>query len=133
MALQSILSYNINWSSLNYISPCISFLLLHRKLHKLAVWNSTHLLVVCVLFSQSCLTVCNPVDCSLPCSSVPGILQARILVWVAISYSRESSLAQWWNLSLVHFTIEPPGKPTLYPRLLFFFKFYSFKEVSSFR
>ena len=40
---------------------------------------------------QSCLTLCNPVDCSLPGSSVHGILQARILEWVAMSSSRESS------------------------------------------
>ena len=36
---------------------------------------------------QSCLTLCNPMDCSLPGSSVPAILQARILEWVAISFS----------------------------------------------
>ena len=34
---------------------------------------------------------CDPVDCSLPCSSVHGLLQTRILEWVAISFSRESS------------------------------------------
>ena len=45
----------------------------------------------CVLVAQSCLTLCNPVDCSLPGSSVHGILQARILQWVAISFSRGSS------------------------------------------
>ena len=39
---------------------------------------------------QSCPTLCNPMDCSLPGSSVHGILQARILEWVAISYSRGS-------------------------------------------
>ena len=33
---------------------------------------------------QSCLTLCNPMDCSLPVSSVHGILQARILGWVAM-------------------------------------------------
>ena len=37
---------------------------------------------------QSCLTLCDPRDCSLPDSSVPGILQARILEWVAISFSK---------------------------------------------
>ena len=37
--------------------------------------------------TQSLLTLCNPVDCSLPGSSVHGILQARILEWVAISFS----------------------------------------------
>ena len=38
---------------------------------------------------QSCLTLCDPVDCSPPGSSVHGILQARILEWVAISFSRD--------------------------------------------
>ena len=41
--------------------------------------------------AQSCLTLCNPVDCSLPGSSVHGILQARILEGVAVSFSRGSS------------------------------------------
>ena len=41
--------------------------------------------------AQSCLTLCNPVDCSLPGSSVHGILQSRILEWVTISFSRGSS------------------------------------------
>ena len=38
---------------------------------------------------QSCLTLCDPVDGSLPGSSVLGILQARTLEWVAISFSSE--------------------------------------------
>ena len=41
--------------------------------------------------SQSCLTLCGPMDCSPPGSSVHGILQARILEWVAIPFSRASS------------------------------------------
>ena len=41
--------------------------------------------------AQSCETLCDPVDCSPPGSSVLGILQARILQWVAISFSRGSS------------------------------------------
>ena len=36
---------------------------------------------------QSCLTLCDPIDSSLPGSPVPGILQARTLEWVAISFS----------------------------------------------
>ena len=36
---------------------------------------------------QSCLTLCDPIDGSLPGSPVPGILQARTLEWVAISFS----------------------------------------------
>ena len=46
---------------------------------------------VCVLVGQSCLTVCDPMDDSPLGSSVPTILQARILEWVAISFSRRSS------------------------------------------
>ena len=38
---------------------------------------------------QLCLTLCDPVDCSPPGSSVRGILQARILEWVAISFSKD--------------------------------------------
>ena len=45
----------------------------------------------CVLVAQSCPTLCDPMDCSPPGSSVHGILQARILEWVAISFSRGSS------------------------------------------
>ena len=40
---------------------------------------------------QLCPTLCDPIDCNPPDSSVHGILQARILEWVAISYSRGSS------------------------------------------
>ena len=36
---------------------------------------------------QSCLTLCDPIDVSLPVSPFPGILQARTLEWVAISFS----------------------------------------------
>ena len=41
--------------------------------------------------AKSCLTLCDPMDCSPPGSSVQGILQERILEWVAISFSRGSS------------------------------------------
>ena len=41
-----------------------------------------------VLVTQSCPTLCDPMDCSPPGSSVHGILQARTLEWVAILFSR---------------------------------------------
>ena len=41
-----------------------------------------------VVVTQSCLTLCDPIDCSLPGSSVHGILQARTLEWVAMTFSR---------------------------------------------
>ena len=47
-------------------------------------------LKVKVLVTQSCPTLCNPMNCSSPSSSVQGILQARILEWVAILFSRGS-------------------------------------------
>ena len=46
---------------------------------------------VCVLVTQSCPSLCNPMDSSPPASSIHGILQARIQEWVAISFSRGSS------------------------------------------
>ena len=47
--------------------------------------------------TQSCPTLCDPMDCSLPGSSVHGILQVRILEWVAISFSRGSSQPRDWT------------------------------------
>ena len=44
-----------------------------------------------MLVTRSCLTLCNPMDCSPPGSTVHGILQARILEWVAMPFSRGSS------------------------------------------
>ena len=41
--------------------------------------------------TQSCLTLCDPIDCSLPGSSVHGIFQAIVLEWIAISFSKGSS------------------------------------------
>ena len=41
--------------------------------------------------AQSCPTLCDPIKCSLPGSSIHGIFQARVLEWVAISFSRGSS------------------------------------------
>ena len=57
----------------------------------------------CVCVSRPVMSDCNPMDCSPPGSSVQGILQARVLEWVAISFSTNSYLN--WNLSGV------PDKP----------------------
>ena len=50
-----------------------------------------------VLIAQSYLPPCSPIDCSPPGSSVHGILQARILEWVAMSFSRGSSWPRDWT------------------------------------
>ena len=44
--------------------------------------------------AQSCLTLSDPMDCSLPGSSVNGILQARVLEWVAIAFSKWEKLGK---------------------------------------
>ena len=73
------------------------------------------LLCVCVKVSQLCLTLHDPMDCSLPGSSVHGILQDRILEWVATPFSRESSQSRIEPRSLTlqmdSLLFEPPGKP----------------------
>ena len=65
-----------------------------------------------MLVAQLCLTLCDPMDCSPPGSSVHGILQARILQWLAISFSRGSSPPR--DQTLIWFQAdslpsEPPG------------------------
>jgi len=73
---------------------------------------------VCVCkhsFTKSCLTLCDPFDCSLPGSSVRGILQGRILERVAISFSRDlpdsGTKPVSPALAGAFFTTEQPGKP----------------------
>ena len=62
---------------------------------------------------QSCPTLCEPMGCSLPGSSIHGIFQARILEWVAISFSRVSSWprdrTQVSHIAGRHLPSEPPG------------------------
>ena len=60
-------------------------------------YSERHKYHVCVLFTQPCPTLRNPMDCSLPGSSVHGIHQARTLEWVAIPFSRESSQPGDWT------------------------------------
>ena len=58
-----------------------------------SIWNTSMKVEkkVKVLVAQSCPALCNPMDCSSPGSLVCGILQARILEWVVIPFSRGSS------------------------------------------
>ena len=65
---------------------------------------------LCVLVTQSCLTLCDPMDCTLPGSSVHGILQARKLEWVAISFSTSPVSPVWAGR---FFTTAPPGSQYL--------------------
>ena len=82
---------------------------------------------VCVRsVAQLCQTLCDPIDCRLPGSSVHGIFQARLLYWISISFSKGSFLPRDWNLhllSLLHwcllhlFITEPPRKQKMMGRI----------------
>ena len=64
--------------------------------------------------AQSCLTLCDPMDCSPPGSLVRGIIQARILEWVTLPFSRESSWPRSGRspaLQADSLQSEPPGEP----------------------
>ena len=66
---------------------------------------------------QSCLTLCNPMDCSLPSSSIHGTLQASIQEWVAMPSSRGSSQTMdWICISYISCSLPlmPPGKPFIF-------------------
>ena len=70
-----------------------------------------------VLVVQSCLILCDPMDWSLPHLCVRGVLQARILKWVAILFSRGTlnpGIEPWSPTLLADSLLsEPPGKPIL--------------------
>ena len=80
-----------------------------------------------VLVSQSCLTLCDPMDCSSPGSSVCGILQAGILEWVAIPPPGDpldpGMEPAPRSLAGGFFTTEPPGKPCAVQCILVAFAF----------
>ena len=78
----------------------------------------TPCMCVCAKWLQLCPTLCNPMDCNLPGSSVPGILQARILEWVAQLSSKESN--------------EETSSPCLYfleSLVSFLFQYFSYKNT----
>ena len=124
-----------NWNFNNSIWQCIktNFYKITRQLWRkiqrtIVLWSvrpfffyiinhSVIHLKVKVLVTQSCLILCDPLDCSLTVSSVHGILQARILEWVAIPFSKESSQSRDQTCASRtvgrFFTTELPGKPMI--------------------
>ena len=80
-------------SYLSIITLNVNGLNAPTKKQRLAEWIQKQDPYICCLqeseseVTQSCLTLCDPMDCRLPGSSVRGILQARVLEWVAISFS----------------------------------------------
>ena len=84
-----------------------------------------------VKMAQSCPTLCDPVDCSPQSSSVHGILQARILEWLAIPFSSRSSQPrnQTWISCMQADSLpsEPPGKLYFYFFAIIVIKHYVIK------
>ena len=76
-----------------YILFFVCFLICNKR-----IITSDRDVRVCMLSLQSCPILCDPMNCSPPGSSVHGILQARILEWVAMSFSRGSS----WTRDQTH-------------------------------
>ena len=97
-----LISFRIDWFDLFAVQGTLKSLLQQHNSKASVLRCSAFFLVqlsllVLVLVAQSCLTLCDPMDCmdcSLSGSSVHGILQARILEWVSISFSRGSSKAR---------------------------------------
>ena len=103
--------FTVIWSFLIYLSPVPIVSIFHLVSHaywptsqtqNISDWsfpsspfraqlNNQGAFTFYVLVTQLCLTLCDPMDGSLPSSSVNGILQARILEWFSISFSRGSS------------------------------------------
>ena len=81
-----LISFRMDWLDLLAVQRTLKSLLQHHSSKASILQHSA-----AAKSLQSCLTLCNPIDGSPPGSSVPGILQARTLEWVAISFSRGSS------------------------------------------
>ena len=84
----------------------------HRMTKRILYLHTLLLLLV----TQSCPTPCGPMYCGLPGSSVHGISQARVLVWIAIPFSSDLpnpgvKLSPAWAGRF--FTTKPPGKPPI--------------------
>ena len=84
--------------------------------------------------AQSCLTLCDPMDCSPPGSSVLGISQTRTLEWVAISSSRGSSWPRHWTRTSVAPVLQAdslPAEPLGSPCITTMYKIHSFPGGSA--
>ena len=111
---------------LTYVTVYKALKTMHGMLHVLFVYRTSCFILTCpgrleaffLIFclslgsfksksevAQSCLNLCDPMDSSLPGSSVHWIFQARVLEWAAISFSRGSSQPRFSCIKDRHFTV----------------------------
>ena len=92
-------------------------------------------LMTCLSMTQSCLTLCNCMDCSPPDFSVHEILKARILEWVAIPFSRRSAQPRDQpgspSLQTDSSPSEPPGKPVAWSLPTYLLGYYCYLIFNS--
>ena len=108
--------------------PSVCLLLINVFLDFLPLFYMYYLfffdIELCLSVTKSCLTLHDPMDCSLPGSSVHGISQAGILEWVSISFSKGFFWPRDWSqvscIAGKFFTTEPAGKPSVHRRAYFF-------------
>ena len=70
-----------------YICVCVKYICVYILIYTFTCFCILIYMCMHAKSLQSCLTLCNPMDCSLPGPSVHGILQARILEWVSMPFS----------------------------------------------
>ena len=97
-----------------------------------AQMSNLHTITSVLSCAQSCLTLCDLKDCSLPASPVHGIFQARIQEGVAISFSRASSLAQGLNSCLHTSCVLQVDSLSTVIEEAFYFIFYKKLEIQTF-
>ena len=102
---------HLNWLRMNRRVDSKWLKISNQPLHLYPLLHLYICLWVCAKLLQSCPTLCDPVDCSPPGSSVHRILRARILDWVDMPSSKKYSWPRNWNhISCRVFTTEPLRK-----------------------
>ena len=82
-----LISFRIEWLDLLAVQGTLKSLLQHHSSKASILWRSAFFILLLLLSRFSRVRLCDPIDGSPPGSPIPGILQARILEWVAISFS----------------------------------------------
>ena len=91
LKINACLNFYLLVSYPHEIMLCLDFLKFTNCVHWASLFLVSNWLDLECEVAQSCPTLCDPMDCSLPGSSVHGIFQATVLEWIAISFPKGSS------------------------------------------